>query len=79
MKKYRLTKITVKTREIISMPGNAVHEAESSICPVCHAPLSVSLPASKSSAAATSNEKPSAELPSARVSGNQEKQLKGDL
>ena len=45
MKKYRLTKITVKTREIISVPATAANENETAVCPVCHAPLpSLSLP-----------------------------------
>jgi hypothetical protein len=44
MKKYRLTKITVKTREIISVSKTAAEEIENSVCPVCHAPLPIPLP-----------------------------------
>lgn len=39
MKKYRLTKITVKTREVISVPATAVNESETAVCPFCRAPL----------------------------------------
>jgi hypothetical protein len=43
MKKYRRTKITVKTREIVSLSKNAAGEIEISVCPVCQAALSAPL------------------------------------
>jgi hypothetical protein len=50
MKKYRLTKITVKTREIISVSKTtAANETEIEICPVCHTPRPVLLPAAENS------------------------------
>ena len=44
MKKYRLVKIKIKTREIISVPESTAHAAHASVCPVCHSPLAVALP-----------------------------------
>jgi len=44
MKKYRLTKITVKTREIVSVSKASAHEAAEAVCPFCHAPLATGLP-----------------------------------
>jgi hypothetical protein len=61
MRKYRLTKITVKTREIISMSK----ETSDSTCPVCHQPLSALRPAAESSAVLPKTEKRTAELPPA--------------
>lgn len=75
MKKYRLTKITVKTREIISLSKNAANESEISICPVCHSPFSAMLPAAESSAAPAAQKRP-AELPSAENVETRDKQLK---
>jgi hypothetical protein len=49
MKRYRLTKITIKTREIISAPATAANKHETAVCPVCHAPLPVLVPAAQSS------------------------------
>lgn len=66
MKKYRLTKITVKTREIVSRSKNAASEIEISVCPVCHAPVSAPLPDA---------EKRLAELPPATARN----EIKGDL
>lgn len=39
MKKYRLTKITVKTREIISAQKNTTNEIQTPVCPICHSPI----------------------------------------
>jgi len=39
MKKHRLTKITIKTREIISLSKLATNETETSHCPICYAPI----------------------------------------
>jgi hypothetical protein len=50
MKKYRLTKITVKTREIISVAKTAATGNEDTVCPVCRAPLPVFLPAAGAAA-----------------------------
>ena len=55
MKKHRLTKITIKTREIISLPKNAADEVQNSICPICHAPLTPYLP-DKADEVSTENE-----------------------
>ena len=44
MKKYRLVKIKIKTREIISVPESTAHPAGASVCPICHSPLAVALP-----------------------------------
>jgi hypothetical protein len=63
MRKYRLTRITVKTREIVSLSKKAADENENSVCPVCHAPLSASLPAA---------EKRLVELSPAKASGEQD-------
>lgn len=49
MKKYRRTKITVKTREIISVSKTATNEIETAVCPVCHTPLPVLLSAAENS------------------------------
>ena len=70
MKKYRLTKITVKTREVISMSRAAKGEIQTSVCPVCHSPLAAILPFA---------EKQPAELASAEFSADQDQKLKGDL
>jgi hypothetical protein len=43
MKKYRQIKITVKTREIISVGKNPESETQTPVCPVCHAPLTKAL------------------------------------
>jgi len=43
MKRYRLTKIKVKTREIVRLSNDAAHDHETAFCPVCHAPLKNSL------------------------------------
>lgn len=51
MKKYRLTKITVKTREIVSVSENATDETAAPICPVCHSSLYTSLTAAEDAAA----------------------------
>lgn len=45
MKKYRLTKITVKTKEIVVMRKNAADENQTAVCPACQAPLAEALPA----------------------------------
>lgn len=71
MKKYRLTKITVKTREIISVPAAAAaaaaNEAETAVCPVCRAPLPASLAAAaQSSKNADCLDAPADELARAR-------------
>jgi len=63
MKKYRLTKITVKTREIVLLPKNAADRNENPVCPLCHAPLNASLPAA---------EKRPVELSPAKASGEQD-------
>ena len=52
MKKYRLTKITIKTREIISVPAAAANENEIAVCRVCHTPLPALPPAAAEPAAA---------------------------
>jgi hypothetical protein len=43
MKKYRQTRITVKTREIISFSRNAVSETADNlnnfVCPLCQSPV----------------------------------------
>jgi hypothetical protein len=67
MKKYRLTKITVKTREIISMSKTAAGENENSVCPVCHAPLSAFLPAAEHSNDAACIDERTDELPTAKL------------
>ena len=51
MKKYRLVKIKIKTREIISVPESAAHAAHTSVCPVCHSPLAVALPVAENNPA----------------------------
>jgi hypothetical protein len=43
MKKYRLTKVRIKTREIISVAGYAETENQAPVCPVCHSPLAAAL------------------------------------
>lgn len=67
MKKHRLVKITVRTREIISLRKDAADEIKNSVCPICHAPL------------ATEKVVANAELMPAEFSDNQIKKLKGDL
>ena len=47
MKKYRLVKIRIKTREVISVSENAEKTVHPSVCPVCHSPLAVALPAAE--------------------------------
>lgn len=44
MKKYRLTKITIKTREVISLSKNSTGETKSSVCPTYHTTISIELP-----------------------------------
>jgi len=63
MKKYRLTKITVRTREMVAMSKNAEIETQISVCPICHSPVSQSLPI-----VGTNFEKQLTELPPAEVS-----------
>jgi len=63
MRKYRLTKITVKTKEIIS---TAKHEQDST-CPFCHQSLSALIPATEGSAVPPDIKKRTAELPPAKV------------
>lgn len=57
MKKYRQTRITVKTREIISVSRNAANETASDVqnhvCPLCRSPLVLPLDAKSISAAET--------------------------
>ena len=67
MKKYRLTKITVKTREIVSMSKNMESETQSSVCPICHSPLALSLSAAENSNAETNRETRLAAFPPAEV------------
>lgn len=67
MKKYRLTKITVKTREIISAQKTAPEEIENSVCPVCHAPLPVSLPDAEHLSDAARDEEQTGNFPSAKL------------
>ena len=49
MKKYRLTKIKIRTREIIasSKNPNSCDENQTPVCPVCHSPLAVALPSAE--------------------------------
>lgn len=51
MKKHRLTKITIKTRETVSLSKNAANETPFAVCPVCHTPISIQLPPVENSAA----------------------------
>jgi hypothetical protein len=73
MKKYRLTKITVKTREIISFSKDTTDEMQNAVCPVCQAPLPFSLPVTENSAGAANARKRPNEILPAKVSGDQEK------
>ena len=52
MKKYRLTKITVKTTEIISISKGA----QDSVCPLCQQPLSALIAPNESSAGLQNSE-----------------------
>lgn len=72
MKKYRLTKITVKTREIVSMSKDSADDIHIPICPICHSPLNSSLPAAENSAVETNVEKRLATLSPAEVSDERE-------
>jgi hypothetical protein len=49
MKRYRLTKITVKTKEIISLRTDQTNGQSANVCPVCNTPLSPFLPATEDS------------------------------
>lgn len=78
MKRYRLTKITVKTRKIVSAAKTAPGETEIPVCPVCHSPfLTVStLPTTASSAAVTESKTTAAELPPLKRMSSESYQLK---
>jgi hypothetical protein len=52
MKKYRLTRIRIKTREIVRQSKPPADEAAAAICPLCRSPLA--LPVAES---AKTNEK----------------------
>jgi hypothetical protein len=67
MKKYKLTKITIKTREIISVPATAAGEHETAVCPVCHAPLPVFAAAAQSSKNADLSSEPANEFAGAKL------------
>lgn len=43
MKKYRITKITVKTREIFSTAKSSTGENSFAVCPVCNTTLGESV------------------------------------
>lgn len=71
MKKYRLTKITVKTKETISLSNEAVGETQMPVCPFCHHALPTPLAAAENSAAEiNTNEPQSTLLLSAQVSSD---------
>lgn len=44
VKKYRLTKITVKTRESVWLAKQAANESDASACPLCHSPMPAFVP-----------------------------------
>jgi len=73
MRKYRLTKITVKTREVVLM----TNQTKETSCPLCHQALSVLIPSEKSPAAQPLNDQRAAEFFRAKVSGD--RKFKGDL
>ena len=58
MKRYRLTEITFKTREIVSVSK----QAQDSICPLCHQSLSNSIPVEQNSAEMQKTERQTAEF-----------------
>jgi hypothetical protein len=50
MKKYRLTRIKVKTREIISISKAPPAEPPPAVCPVCRTILTIPQPAAETAA-----------------------------
>jgi hypothetical protein len=73
MKKYQLTKITVKTREVVFLSRDTNDETQNAVCPVCHAPLSAKIPLAEKSAGAANIRQPPGELPPATGSDDQDK------
>ena len=72
MKKYRLTKITVKTKEIVALSKNAAGETQLLVCPFCHHALPTALVAAENPAAEiNANDPHSNKLLPAQVSGDQ--------
>jgi hypothetical protein len=72
MKKYRLTKITVKTREIVSLATAPATVTPENICPVCHSPLSKIHPVGGAQTALTKGAEEPIALPAADPSNHQE-------
>lgn len=70
MKKYRLTRIKVKTREIVRLSKDTADEDQIAVCPLCRTPFALALP---------SAEKPPPALTPADDSGAPDHKLKGDL
>lgn len=71
MKRLRLTRISIKTREVIYLSQKTVNDTLVSVCPVCHSALSASLPAAESPAAVLNNETQTTRLSPADDSGKQ--------
>lgn len=71
MKRYRPTKITVKTRETVSLVKKGDENNIKTVCPICCSPLSSSFPVPESSAVASQSVKRTAELPTAENFDNQ--------